>query len=321
MIDSSFAARAYTPARITVLPPDVFIVVDEVGDNDPARSAAMGQQVTAQAGKAIEQALRARGYDVDFSVGWDGVNGPDGSPVVTRDNLGALANGIVSFANSPEGGGQGVMPMPRYVEPDVAARVGWATQSEALLYINVKGAVTTPGKRAASVFAAVFIVVIIAAIILAIAASSKGGGNRGGGGSNATGGGWRGGTPGTRAAPTPSGWRGTPSSGMRSVSPPGRVPPLGGGRAIPHGAPVYRGGVGVGVIVPIGGPTYTHDGSVGYDDPWFAGDELYVSMTMVSTTDGRVLWHARDNLDLDADDPADVERMVHTYLGTLPPRR
>ena len=52
----------------------------------------------------------------------------------------------------------------------------------------------------------------------------------------------------------------------------------------------------------------------------FAGDELYVSMTLVSSSDGRVLWHWRQELDLDADHPEDVDRMVQSFLTTLPPR-
>jgi hypothetical protein len=51
----------------------------------------------------------------------------------------------------------------------------------------------------------------------------------------------------------------------------------------------------------------------------FAGDELYVSMTLVSSYDGRVLWHARDHLDLEADQPVDVDQMVHAFLDGLPP--
>jgi hypothetical protein len=90
------------------------------------------------------------------------------------------------------------------------------------------------------------------------------------------------------------------------------------------GAPVYYGGprvsFGVGVWVPLGGPVHTHDGNVEHDDELFAGDELYVSMTLVSTYDGRVLWHAREHLDLDAEDNADVDRMVQSFLSTLPAR-
>jgi hypothetical protein len=94
---------------------------------------------------------------------------------------------------------------------------------------------------------------------------------------------------------------------------------------VARGAPVYTGGggphlgIGVGVIVPLDGPVYTHDGSVDYDDPLFAGDELYVSMTLVSTYDGRVLWHARNNVDLEADHPEHIDQMVHAFLDTLPP--
>jgi hypothetical protein len=350
MVEPSYAQGAYTPTRVALLPPDVFVVLDQVGDNDPAQSAALGQAVTIETVRAIEQSLRARGYDVDLSARWDGIVGRDGSLLVSRDELGWLANGILQFANSPAGGGQGVMEGPRFVAPELAARVGAATQSDALLYVNVKGATTTPGKRTASILAGVFILVVIIGVIALIAMSSKNGGNSGGGGlpgrgggggssvarAPAPSGGWRGSAP---AAPASSGggWRGAPpsaaagSGGWRGTPPPapgtgrwvGSGPSSGGGWR-GGGAPVYRGGsgvnVGIALVVPLDEPVYTHDGSVAYDDPMFAGDELYVSMTLVSTYDGRILWHARDHLDLEADHSGDVDRMVQLFLGTLPPR-
>jgi len=353
MVDAAYASRAYSPVRVAVLPPDVFVVVDQVGDNDPGQSAALGQQVGAQVVHGAEQVLRARGYDIDLSARWDGIAGADGTVLVGRDELGALANGIVSFANSAQGGAQGTMPQPLLVAPDLAARVGWATQSDALLYINVKGAVTTPGKRAASIVAGVLIVFVVVAVVLAVASQRGGGGGHapavGTGPSQSVtraapaGGGWRGSPAPTgggaagawRGTPMPAGggvtsssWRGTPPAAT-AVRPLSGPPPSGGWRggapsSVPRGAPVYRGGgggigIGVGVVVPLDQPVYTHDGSVGYDDPMFAGDEVYVSMTLISTYDGRVLWHARDNLDLDADQPQDVDRMVHAFLDTLPP--
>jgi hypothetical protein len=42
-------------------------------------------------------------------------------------------------------------------------------------------------------------------------------------------------------------------------------------------------------------------------------------MTLVSTYDGRVLWHARESVDREADRPDHVEEMVHAFLDTLPP--
>ena len=58
------------------------------------------------------------------------------------------------------------------------------------------------------------------------------------------------------------------------------APPVGGWRGgagrsgTPRGGPVFvGGGVDVGVVVPIDEPVYTHDGSVAYEDPVFAGDE------------------------------------------------
>jgi hypothetical protein len=44
-IEPSFAARTYTPIRIALLPPDVFMVLDQMGDNDPVKSEALRQQV------------------------------------------------------------------------------------------------------------------------------------------------------------------------------------------------------------------------------------------------------------------------------------
>ncbi len=341
LVDPVFASGAYAPTRIAVLPPDVYIVLDQAGDNDDAKSAALGAAVSSQTVVAVEKALRARGYDVDLSSRWDGIVAQDGSVLVSRDELGWLANGVLQFANEEDAPDKKPAPAgapSRFVAPEIAAKVGWVTQSDAVLYVNVKGVETTNGKRAASVLAGVFIVVIVAAIVLAIVASSKGGGGSSSGSGLAGGpkpgtstGAWRG-AP-TGSAPATSTWRGTPpASGVPSGGSAWR-----GGNALarPAGAPVYGGGygggpnVGVGIFIPLGpvggpvpldGPAETHDGAVTHEDELFAGDELYVAMTLVATYDGRVLWHARQDLDLDADDPRDVDRMVQSFLGKLPAR-
>ncbi|HVU50221.1 MAG TPA: hypothetical protein VHL80_06025 [Polyangia bacterium] len=443
LVDAAFATGQYAPARIAVLPPDVFVVLDQAGDNDPVRSAALGQAVSEQTVRAVEQSLRARGYDVDLSARWDGIVGPDGSLLVTRDELGWLANGVLQFGNMRAG--ENAPTGAPYVAPQLAAKVGWATQSDALLYVNVKGVATTSGKRAASVIAAVFIVVIVAAIVVAVALNGRGGGGGPGHSGGWSGGGassvprssavsgFRGASPvaGGHAAAMPSGgFHGTPSGGAAAAMPSGGFhgapggaagampsgnamarpggaaasmpsgnaaagatarpggaaagmpsgnaagalpsgsavsrsapatggwqarPPAGGGwqgapasggwrggaapaagaptgrwrggggpPPPPPGAYVYSGGprvgFGVGVVVPLDGPVYTHDGDVQHEDEIFAGDELYVSMTLVSSSDGRVLWHERQELDLDADDPQDVGRMVEAFVGSLPPR-
>src|SRR5262245_23737841 len=43
MMDPVFASGTYAPARVALLPPDVFVVLDQVGDNDAVASAALGQ--------------------------------------------------------------------------------------------------------------------------------------------------------------------------------------------------------------------------------------------------------------------------------------
>src|ERR1043165_2176189 len=72
MIEPAFAARTYTPLRVAVLQPDVFVVLDQFGDNDPAASAALGQAVTNETVQVINQGLRSRGYDMDLSAPWGG---------------------------------------------------------------------------------------------------------------------------------------------------------------------------------------------------------------------------------------------------------
>ena len=338
MVDPIFAAGTHSPTRIAVLPPDVFVVLDQAGDNDPAKSAQLGEAVSVQTVRLVEQSLRARGYDVDLSARWDGIVGGDGGVLVSRDELGWLANGVLQFGNSADGGGHGPMTGPRFVAPELAAKVGWATQSDALLYVNVKGVATTKGKRTESILAGVFIAVIVIAIVLLLVANSKGGGS-----GNAPGFGGGHGQPVARAAPPSGAFRGvSPGGGQAAAMPSGSfrgAPPSGGwrgggapvtggwrggGAPGPVRGPVYGGGphvgFGVGIIVPLDGPVYTHDGDVQHEDELFAGDQLYVSMTLVSSTDGRVLWHARQDLDLDADDPRDVDRMVQSFLQTLPPR-
>lgn len=331
LVDSGYAARAYTPGRIAVLPPDVFVVLDQVGDNDPVKSAALGQAVSAETMRAIDRSLRSRGYDVNLLPRWDGVYGPDGTPVPGGEALEGLARSITSFASSPDGAREGAIGIPPRVAPELAAQVGAATQADAVLYVNVKGVVTTPGRQTATILTAVFIVVIVAAIVIVLASQRGGGGGHGGGsgGSHAGSGagGWRAAPPVGGSSLRPSGWHGVgapaasapratalaarPAGGWR-----GGRPPLGG----PRGGPVYfGGGLNLFLVVPLDEPVYTHDGSIAYDDPVFPGDELYVSMTLVSTYDGRVLWHARDALDLEANNPAHVDRMVQDFMDTLPP--
>jgi hypothetical protein len=331
LVDSGYAARAYTPGRIAVLPPDVFVVLDQVGDNDPVKSAAIGQAVAAEMGGAIDRSLRGRGYDVDLLPRWDGVYGPDGQPVPGGESLEGLARGMVAFASSVDGGRQGATALPPRVAPELAANVGAATQADAVLYVNVKGVVTTPGRETATVLGVVFFVVIVAALVLVLASQKGGGGGaphwHGAPAAHApaAGSAWHAAPVGTAARPAalrPAGFHAAPATAPR-VAP---APPIGawrgaGGRpVVRRGGPVYvGGGVNLFVVVPIDEPVYTHDGSIAYDDPFFAGDEIYVSMTLVSTADGRVLWHARDALDLEANRPADVEQVVQTFLATLPP--
>ena len=315
-IEPAFAARTYTPIHIALLPPDVFMVLDQVGDNDPARSEALRRQVIDQVVRLSSEAFRSRGYDLNLSARWDGVFGPDGQPLVSGDELAGMADAILQFANGPVGGQQGPLVVPQIIAPELAAKIGWATQSDSLLYVNLKGVTTSNGKRAAAILGAVFIALIVVLLVVATSKSSGHGNSapiaRGPG----------------RAVAGPRMRGGAPvASGMRGGAPIARGPvPVGRGSRFAGGpAPRYYGGgprmdVGVGVFIPLEGPTYTHEGQVEYEDSWFGDDELYLNMTLVNAADGRVLWQVRHQFDADADDPKDLQEMVNQVVGTLPPR-
>lgn len=324
-IEPAFAARTYTPIRIALLPPDVFMVVDQVGDNDPVKSEALRQQVIGQLVQMSTEAFRRRGYELDLSARWDGIIGRDGTPLVTSDELASMADAILQFANSPAGGQPGSLGVPQIIAPELAAKIGWATQADSLLYVNLKGVTTTNGKRAAAILGAVFIALIIVLVVLA-ATTNHGGG---GGGNPVPH------SPG-RAVAGPT-MRGSPSAGGAMAAVPGRA---GGGMAVARGPvpvgrgshfvgggprPRYYGGgprvdVGVGIFIPLDGPAYTHEGQVTHEDGWFGDDQLYLSMTLVNASDGRVLWQLRDDFDLDADDPKDIQKLVNSVVGTIPLR-
>jgi hypothetical protein len=69
----------------------------------------------------------------------------------------------------------------------------------------------------------------------------------------------------------------------------------------------------------LNGPVHTHEGSVAEEDEYFAGDQAYLSATLVSTYDGRVLWHARQSIDVALDKPDDVQRMIDRLVESIPP--
>jgi hypothetical protein len=208
------------------------------------------------------------------------------------------------------------MQAPAFIAPELANPPGAATQSDSVLYVNMKGVAVSPGKRAAEVVGVVFFVVIVAPIILLIVSESKSGGparHRSGGlgrRRDALGALQRLARP--RPLERPVGRH------HRLASP----PPRGYGYVPPGRGPVYSGPqVGIGIVssCPSRGPAHTHEGAVAENDEYFAGDQAYLSATLVSTYDGRVLWHARQSIDVDLDKPADVQKMIDRLVESIPP--
>jgi hypothetical protein len=324
MIEPAFEARSYTPARIALLPPAVFMVYDQYGDNDPQKNSALGQAVTQQTVTLMADELRRRGYDVNLQARWDGIYDGGGQLLVGGNELAWLASSIVQFANSEAGDGEGKMEAPAFIAPELARKIGWATQSDALMYVNMKGVAVSGGKRTAQILGVVFFVVVVAAIIALLLAQNKGGGKSSGVPAGPGSGG------GTAVPMAGAGAANAVSSGPGAPTTARVVPPVGRGNYYgpAQGGHVYRSAphvstsIGVGVMVPIGSDEHIHPGDGGQvvdDDELFAGNEIRVSMTLVSAYDGRVLWHIRDSVDVAPDKPPEVEAFVRKFMGLIPP--
>lgn len=319
-VEPFFQSRTYTPGRIAVLPPTVHMMFDEIGDNDPRKGEALKRQVIDESMRLISLELRRRGYEVNQSARWDGVPGPDGSWLVTGAELARLANSTLMFANGEQGGLEGPVQQPAFIAPDMARKVGWATQSDAILYINLKGVVVSPGKITAQVLGAAAIVAVVVLTIILLSQS------KGGGSSPSRARAPSGGAAPVASAPSGGGSPLPPAAGApttAAVVPRGRGSYGGGGTRYRHPPRTYSSvHVGVGVMVPLDGPTHTHEGRVAEDedeDEVFAGDDLYVSMTLLSAHDGRVLWHVRENVDVEADQPAEMQALFRKYGEMIPP--
>jgi len=333
LIEPVFEKRTYTPAKVALLPPAVFMVYDEYGDNDPRKSWELGQAASKQTVDLIAQELGKRGYAVDLSARPDGIYDGNGQLLVSGHDMAWLSSSIVQFANSEAGGEQGPMAAPAFVAPELARRVGWATQSDALLYVNMKGVAVSPGKRTAQVLGVVFFVVIVAAIIAMLVTQQKSGGKGSGlpGRSSGAGGtavpGSGAGSGAAVGGQAMSGGPGAPTQAV--VAPVGRGRYSGGrgGGRVYHGGPRVSTGVhvGIGYMVPIDSGEHVHPGpgqgpvQVQHEDEVFAGDQIWVSMTLVAAHDGRVLWHIRDSVDVEPDQPHELEAFVRRYMDLIPP--
>jgi hypothetical protein len=312
IVDPAFQKRTYTPARIALLPIDVFAIYDHLGDNDPEASAAIGRLASMEAAHMVSQALRRRGYDVDFSASREGVAGSDGKVLVSAQELDSFINSIARFASSDAGDSRQLVDSTERIAPELAARVGWATQSDTILYANIKGVVQSSGKRSAQVVGGFFFVAVVLAVVLLFVLEGRGGAGASVGGAA---------PPRTVRAASLNAIQPTPAQ-VASVPKVG-IAPSGYGRVLPgvHGGRAWGGlhtRVGVGVVVPLERPAHTHEGAVIDEDPSFGGDHIYASLTLVSAHDGRVIWHLRDDFDVELDSPDDLERFVDRTLGTLP---
>src|SRR3569832_1806472 len=87
-----------------------------------------------------------------------------------------MADHILQLAKSPSGGQEGPLAVPQIIATELAAKIGWATQSESLLNVNMKGVTTSNGKRTAAILGAA-IIALVEVLIARATSKSSGHGN------------------------------------------------------------------------------------------------------------------------------------------------
>ena len=128
-----YAARAYTPGRVAVLPPDVFVVVDQVGDNDPAQAAALGQQVSGEMVPPRRRRCCARVATTSICPrAGTGSPGPDGNGAGQRARISAASRTACSRSRTaPTAANEGALARRAWSRPSSRRASAAATQSDA----------------------------------------------------------------------------------------------------------------------------------------------------------------------------------------------
>ena len=281
-------------ARVELLPVDFYLHVDGLsGEISKAKRKRLNREVNEQIEAWTRRFLDKRGYELGNRITWEGASGAQGyvdGPVIED-----IALDILDYVN--EAGDGGSLHEEDAVAPQALHALASATGAGAVLYVNGKASVLSSGKRTQRAVIAVCCFVITAAFLYLVYQGAKSSGSSG-----------RGSRP---RRP------GRPPRGRRV----GHRPP----RMRPHRAPRRGPRVHVGFYTPIYIHTDHSHPHGGYamddaeeEDRELQGDRMWLSFTLVRPQDGRVLWHARQTVNLSATDDEELAQALRDLAHTLP---
>jgi len=284
------AAASGRLARLDLLPVDFYVQLDDT-DTPTERER---QQVNAEVSASIETYLRrfleGQGYALGNRITWDGASGAHG--FVGGPEIRNLALDILDFVNA-ESLPEGEDAHGAYVTPDLLRTLAAATGGDAVLYVNGKASVETDDKKAQKAFVAICCFIAAAATLLLIYSGSKSSSSSSG-----------------RAVHA-----GRPGGHRVHGGPPVRHAP----RHVHRGPNVH-----VGFYSPIfihnsgpAGSGYVVEQSQEEREE-LSGDRLWISFTLVRSSDGLVLWHGRKVLDLSATDDGLLHETMAELLQSFP---
>ena len=276
--------------RVDLLPVDFYLHIDDVEATDETARDRLNQEVSESIEGWTRRFLSESGYLLGNRITWAGTSGARG--FVPGRVIEDMALDLLDFINDEEPP-EGLGDHARFVATDALEQLVAATSSDAVLYVNGKASVESEAKRTRKMIIAVCCFIISAAFLYLIFKQSKGSGSSG-----------------RSTALRP----GSPRGGRHR---PARM------RAAARRPRFYGPNLHVGFYTPIFIHSDRRRPHGGYQveeesDDELQGDRLWLSFTLVSSKDGRVLWHSRQVVNLDATDHTVIEELMAEMMQSFP---
>ncbi len=156
------------PRTVALLPVDVHVVFDGMGDLEPEEEAALRKDVNERVARLLAEELPKRGYDLAATLGWEGNGDLDERAIYD------MIDGLVAHSNEVAWGGEG----GGTIDPEITRYLGAQTGAGAILYVNGRALANTEAKK---VWQVVLVGVAALAVVGTVYAASRpsSGGRRG----------------------------------------------------------------------------------------------------------------------------------------------
>jgi hypothetical protein len=296
VVDRDFAAGVRTPTRIAILPPDSWVTVEGMTLSMPDL-VKLNRTISFKMRQMLGDELRRRGYDVDLRALWEGIQNQDESMSVSAEEMSRFARAIMDYGASPEAHEHGMMSKTSTIWPELTAKIGRGTAADAIMMVGMEGIASEGGDDSDAIAGAILVILLIGIIVLAVASANSHGHSGSFGG---TGGG-------THHASGPS-----PHAALDLIAHAGNL--VGNVAYLAQSTP----STGRACLPTDVSPCAYEPGMA--PNPIPQQKNIRVAMTLVSSRDGKVLWHLADEIQLLATDMTKLSRFIAACMDSVPTR-